>query len=196
VSQRSSGYDRKERDAYQTPAWVTDAIAPHLRELGVTSVWEPAAGNGKMVTALRDYGFSVIGTDVLDGNDFLNCCAPPATYDAIVTNPPYGEQNRIALKFVERALEYTKSRQGAVAMLLKVDFDSGKTRSHVFAECPAFVGKVVLTERITWFEPKIASPSDNHAWHLWSWRHVGRPTISYAPTPKAAISRAGMMPPV
>jgi hypothetical protein len=28
-----------------------------------------------------------------------------------------------------------------------------------------------------WFEPVIAQPSENHAWHLWSWKHIGRPTI-------------------
>jgi hypothetical protein len=87
----------------------------------------------------------------------------------------------VALQFIERALEFTRPNKGAVAMLLKVDFDSGKTRRHVFAECPAFVGKVVLTERIVWFEPAIAQPSENHAWALWSWKHIGRPTISYAP---------------
>jgi hypothetical protein len=100
------------------------------------------------------------GTDILDSHDFLNGCTPPPTYDAIVSNPPYGWIGKTALKFIEQALEFTRPTQGAVAMLLKVDFDGGKTRSHVFADCPA---KVVLTERIGWFEPKIGVPSDNHA---------------------------------
>jgi hypothetical protein len=186
LSQRFSGYARKERDAYQTPAWVTDAIVRHLRALGVTNVWEPACGDGQIVAALRNNGFAAVGTDILDGNDFLNGCAPPPAYDAIVTNPPFGrDQGRTAMKFIERALECTKPHQGAVAMLLKVDFDSGKTRSHLFAECPTFAGKLVLTERIVWFEPAIAQPSDNHSWFCWSWRHVGKPTISYAPSPLA-----------
>jgi hypothetical protein len=181
MSQRSSGYARKDHDLYQTPAWVTAAIVPHLRVLQVENIWEPAAGDGQMVTALRDNGFAVIATDITEGCDFLNGCTPPPAYDAIVTNPPFGrDQGRTALKFIERALEFAKPRQGAVAMLLKVDFDSGSTRSHVFAECPAFAGKVVLTERIVWFEPKIAQPSDNHAWYYWDWLHVGPPTISYA----------------
>jgi hypothetical protein len=179
LSQRVSGYDRKERDAYQTPAWVTDVIAPHLRSLGVSNVWEPACGDGQMVAALRDNGFVAIGTDILSGHDFLNGCAPPPTFDAIVTNPPFERDQ--ALKFIERALELTQPMCGSVAMLLRVDFDSGKTRGHLFADCPAFAGKVVLTKRIVWFEPAIAQPSDNHSWFCWSWRHIGRPTISYAP---------------
>jgi hypothetical protein len=30
MSQRNSGYERKPGDAYETPAWVTRALAPHL----------------------------------------------------------------------------------------------------------------------------------------------------------------------
>ena len=101
--------------------------------------------------------------------------------NAIVSNPPYGTGGRRALEFIERSLELTRPVQGIVAMLLKVDFDSGKSRRHVFADCPAFAGKVVLIERIVWFEPAIAEPSDNHAWHVWPWSHCGPPTISYAP---------------
>jgi len=48
MSQRDSGYQRKERDLYETPAWVTDALIPHLPTSDCV-VWEPAAGGGKMV---------------------------------------------------------------------------------------------------------------------------------------------------
>ena len=117
---------------------------------------------------------------------FLNGCTPPTVYDAVVSNRPYGRSGKTAQQFMERALEFAKPRQGAVAMLLKVDFDSGKTRSHLFAYCPAFIGKIVLTKRIVWFEPAIAQPSENHSWHIWSWRHSGPPTIAYAPAKAAA----------
>jgi hypothetical protein len=30
MSQRESGYERKERDLYETPEWVTEALLPHL----------------------------------------------------------------------------------------------------------------------------------------------------------------------
>jgi hypothetical protein len=180
VSQRVSGYARKDREGYQTPAWVTAAIVPYLKALGAANIWEPAAGDGQIVAALRQHGFAAVGTDIVAGNDFLNSCTPPMTFDTIVSNPPYGTGGRIALQFIERALAFTEPKQGSVAMLLKVDFDSGKTRSHVFAECPAFVGKVVLTERIVWFKPAIAKPSENHSWFCWSWKHAGKPTISYA----------------
>jgi hypothetical protein len=57
MSQRESGYERKERDAYHTPAWVTLVLVPHLRELGL--IWEPACGDGAMVDALTKAGLEV-----------------------------------------------------------------------------------------------------------------------------------------
>jgi hypothetical protein len=184
MSQRFSGRERKELENYPTPAWVIGVVAPHLQALGVTNVWEPAAGGGQMVTELRNHGFGAVGTDIINGNDFLNGCVPPPTFDAIVTNPPYGKGGRTAQQFIEQALEFTRPSKGSVAMLLKIDFDSGKTRRHVFADCPAFAGKVVLNDRIEWFKSVNGNKSsDNHAWYLWSWQHVGRPTISYARDP-------------
>ena len=35
MSQRASGYERKPNDCYETPAWVTHALVPHLRPLDV-----------------------------------------------------------------------------------------------------------------------------------------------------------------
>jgi hypothetical protein len=60
VSQRDSGYVRIDRDAYETPEWVTLALIPHMRKPDL--VWEPAAGSGKMVAALEASGFTVLGS--------------------------------------------------------------------------------------------------------------------------------------
>ena len=91
MGQRFSGYDRKDGDAYQTPSWVTATIVPHLRALGVTTVWDPACGDGLIVKAFRDHGFDAMGTDITAGNDFLNGCIAPATCDALVTTPLMGQ---------------------------------------------------------------------------------------------------------
>ena len=65
MSQRESGYARKERDLYETPAWVTEALLPHLRPCRL--IWEPACGSGKMVVVLESFADSVIGTDIETG---------------------------------------------------------------------------------------------------------------------------------
>lgn len=117
--------------------------------------------------------FRLVGTDITNGVDFLQQ-APPMGIGAIITNPPYA----LARKFIERALHVDGNR--IVAMLLRSDFDHATSRAHLFADCPAFAKRVVLTKRIRWFEDSKGSPSFNHCWIIWDRQHRGRPTIAYA----------------
>jgi hypothetical protein len=177
MSQRESGYERKERDLYETPEWVTLALVPHIhnRILPDQSVLEPAAGSGKMVAALASRGFLVEANDISDGQDFLKAY-PRTSHDAIITNPPYVD----AQPFIEKSLELMQPQQGLVAMLLRTDYDHAKTRQHLFTLAP-FAKKLVLTKRIKWFEDSKGQPSFNHAWFIWDWKHQGPPTLAYGP---------------
>lgn len=171
MSQRQSGYERVERDLYETPEWVTLALVPHLPFSSPDIIWEPACGNGKMVQALQSKGFEVLPTDIADGADFLAFNSAPLCR-AIITNPPYA----MAREFIEKALELS---QFVVAMLLRTDFDHAKGRTHLFKDCPYFSKKLVLTKRIVWFDDKKAAPSFNHAWYIWDKEHEGPPTLAY-----------------
>jgi len=171
MSQRDTGYERKERDLYETPAWVTEALLPHLPEC--RTIWEPAAGSGKMSRVPEGFAGTVISSDIAEGQDFL--AADGFDGDAIITNPPY----ELAPKFIERALFLT-APDGLVAMLLRTDFDHAKSRQHLFQH-PAFSKKLVLTRRIKWFEDSKGQPSFNHAWFVWDYRHTGPPTLAYGP---------------
>lgn len=175
MSQRDSGYERKERDLYETPEWVTEVIVPEIRArlqpLG--TVYEPAAGSGKMVAVLAK-SFEIEADDISEGRDFLECRG--FGMEAIVTNPPY----ELAQEFIEHALWLTEAR-GMVAMLLRTDFDHAKTRQHLFGGCENFAKKIVLTKRIKWFEDSKGQPSFNHAWFIWDWRHQGPPVLAYGP---------------
>lgn len=170
MSQRDSGYERVERDLYETPEWVTQALLPHLGN--IKSVWEPAAGSGKIARVLVAAGLQVLSTDISTGQDFLLAKTGPV--DAIVTNPPYTS----AQLFIEHALRLL-SGGGKVAMLLRTDFDHAKTRAHLFHGCKEFAKKLVLTRRIVWFDRPGAAPSFNHAWYIWDWQHDGKPTLEY-----------------
>jgi hypothetical protein len=177
MSQRDSGYERKERDLYETPAWVTDAVVGYIDTKRV--IWEPASGGGKMVAALERHGFDVYASDIESGEDFLSSdtCFTPSP-QAIVTNPPYA----LAREFIEHALTLMKPHTGMVAMLLRTDFDHAKTRRHLFGDCPQFWTKLVLTKRIKWFEDSKGQPSFNHAWFIWDWqKYSGPPTLAYGP---------------
>lgn len=182
MSQRDSGYERKERDLYETPEWVTEALLPHLPHRPIM-IWEPACGSGKMSRVLAGAGHRVTATDIFDDEgiaiDFL---ATPdvidGPHDAIITNPPY----EFATEFIDRALQFQAQTEGMVAMLLRTDFDHAKTRSRLFGKCRSFAKKVVLTKRIQWFEDSKGSPSFNHAWFIWdhNWKHTF-PVLAYGP---------------
>jgi hypothetical protein len=173
MSQRDSGYARKERDLYETPAWVTEALRPHISD--VNSIWEPACGNGAMVDVFSTWGLAAIDyTDIESGRDFLKEGKRPI--QAIVTNPPYV----LAKEFIEHALAL-QAPIGQVAMLLRTDYDHAKTRQHLFSGCPFFAKKLVLTKRIKWFADSQGQPSFNHAWYLWDYCHKGPPTLAYGP---------------
>jgi hypothetical protein len=179
MSQRASGFERKERDLYETPEWVTQALVPHLPRAPKLT-WEPAAGTGKMSRALATYLGPVVSSDIEPHPlcytaDFLQC-PPHDGADAIITNPPY----ELATEFVQRALGNVPNG-GIVAMLLRTDFDHAKTRGHLFAKHPSFAKKVVLTKRIKWFEDSKGQPSFNHAWFIWHHGHQGAPTLAYGP---------------
>ena len=171
MAQRVSGYDRVADDRYETPEHITATIIPYLSRRALR-IWEPAhAPADKLGNALRAAGFRVRST----AGDFLRCQALPDD-DALVTNPPYGKQGKIAEAFIRHALELKLPH---VAMLLPVDFDSALTRMPLFADCPSFAGKIVLLRRIKWF-PGDSGPSTNHAWFLWDRAHRVVPLIRYA----------------
>jgi predicted RNA methylase len=184
MSQRSSGYARRANEDYPTPPWVTKIIAEHLIvRQRVRTVWEPAAGNGALAAALKDNGLRVIVT----ADDFLAYAATPEPVDCICTNPPYGDDRKgvLACDFIRQALTLAP----VVAMLLRVDFDSGKARKALFRDCHAFAGKIVLLDRIKWFDGP-SSPSDNHAWFVWNRAQKWAPWIAYAEAAQAVAARA------
>ena len=178
MAQRNSGYKRLPLEFYQTPPGVTEIILPHIPKR-VSRIWEPAAGDGQMADVLLDAGYAVRASDIQTGTDFFKIKTMPVGTTAIVTNSPYGNQGRVAQHFIEHALALTKPCRGFVAMLLKVDFNSGKTRRHLFAEHRAFVGKIVLVRRVRWIPNTDGGPSDNHAWYCWDWTNKAAPTIAY-----------------
>ena len=73
---------------FWTPPEAVRYITPHIRK--EWRVWECADANeGNIVQTLREDGYDVVGTDILNGFDFLSPLMPTPEFDCIVTNPPY-----------------------------------------------------------------------------------------------------------
>lgn len=180
MAQRKSEYERKPRDLYETPEWVTKLLVDALNEDKFTKVnqhriWEPACAGGKIANYVDAHYASDLVTDFgTPGVDFLEQEDVPNNCNAIITNPPFG---RNAERFIRHSLKLLEKGQlQFVAMLLPVDFDSGKTRYDMFAGSAFFYRKLVLTSRIVWFanpDKKKENPSTNHAWFVWSRQQNG-----------------------
>lgn len=174
---RGANYPRHKNDFYETPPETTRAL---LDAIGFRDcVCDPAAGRGAILKVLEEYDYTALGDDIDRGYDFLTKPFPRRWKNSdIVTNPPFGVGGRLAVKFIVRALEVTLPWHGRVAMLLPVDFDSAKTRRHLFADCRAFQLKLVLLNRIRWFNDQ--SGSVNHAWYIWNHTNKDGQRIDYA----------------
>lgn len=187
------GYERVAFDNYRTPWWVTDELFDAVEING--RIWEPAAGAGDMVDAMRARGKKVFASDirVLPGLDLA-----PMNFEAslewpgmlhrgdipwpdwIITNPPFAKADR----FIERALALTRARGGGVAMLLLNEFDAPQYHWPFF-KYPAFRAKVKLSHRITWIgmetnaAGKKVGPRQVHAWWVWHWGDIDIRKPSY-----------------
>ena len=177
MSRVTRDYPRQADEEYNTPPWVGGVIAVWLKVRGVRSVWEPAPGRGQLGRAMAACGLRVFET----GSDFLDTGTRwPSDREAVVTNPPYGKRGELAEQFIRHAV--LGLRAPIAAFLLRVDYDSAKTRRDIFGDCPYFAGKIVLLDRIVWFEREGGkSPSENHAWFIWDRgpSHFRQPWIAY-----------------
>lgn len=101
---------RSERglDFYASPyAALPPLLCAEGRKLP-RRLWEPACGNGALVLPLRNRGFSVRATDIVDrgcpGSELLDFLSATASdEDGIATNPPFDGSAGGIEEFVERA---------------------------------------------------------------------------------------------
>lgn len=183
---RASSFELIANNYYATEPWATHALLRRFPMRGYT-VWEPAAGSHMMADVLRKEGATVWTSDIenygrghCETFDFLNGVVSPMLTErphAIVTNPPYGSGNRLAVRFCELALDRCA---GNVAMLLTAKFDFGKTRHHLFRDNDRFLAKINLVDRISW-AGNGETGTEDHAWYVWGPKGsgIGGPRIFY-----------------
>jgi hypothetical protein len=173
-----SDFNRRGRDFYTTPNWVTEALLRHMRFRG--PIWEPCCGGGAISTVLATHGYEVVSSDIADcgfgtpGVDFLASRSVRDGCRSIITNPPYGEaavhegqprSPKAMLDFLRHALALTASVQGQLALLVRLQWIAGKRVAEVMAAAP-FAAVLVLTQRIRWFDMGEATNTGQHH-HAW-----------------------------
>jgi hypothetical protein len=75
-------------DIFKTPDYAVDFVLPYIPKSW--KIWECADNNkGKIYRKLTNDGYDVVGTDILNGFDFLSTMNATPEFDCILTNPPY-----------------------------------------------------------------------------------------------------------
>lgn len=175
-----SKYKRRRNDLYETEPWVTKALLRHFPVKGLI-VWEPAAGNHKIADVLKKAGAKVFTSDIATYKrrhsmvlDFFASGLSKSVRPCIITNPPWGKGNHTAAKFVRSALQRAPD---LVAIFMTMKFDSGSTRVDLFRDNPRFAAKIVLLDRVAFFNGKTGT--EDHAWYVWTKKRRKPPVIIY-----------------
>ena len=181
----ASNHTEKEREVNDYYATEPKAVELLLEQESFSpEVWEPACGEGHISEVLKNYGYFVYSTDLIDrgygygGKDFLKITVKN-TLD-IITNPPY----KYAKDFVEHALDISVDGT-KVAMFLKVQFLEGKERRKLFEKYPPKVIYVasgrLLCAKNGEFEKMRQSGGSAvaYAWFVWEKGFNGPPVVKW-----------------
>lgn len=190
-------------DYFPTPPWATRALCEWLLfegliELGLGTVWEPAAGEGHMARPLGEYFGEVWASDVHDygvgipTSDFLIANTGPRypeRPDWVITNPPF----LLAGGFIERA------RRVAVegfAMLARTSFIEGVRRyEEIFRDTPPSL-VLQFTERVPMHKGRLTatgSTATAYCWLIWV-DGVKGARLAWIPPCRRRLERAGDYP--
>lgn len=175
--------ERQTEDYYATEPKATRLLLE--REEFSDIVWEPACGQGHMSEVLKQGGYIVFSSDLVDRGyegtvvlDFLKETEP--NKKDIITNPPY----KYAKDFVEHALLI--SEDGVkIAMFLKLTFLESKSRKSLFEKYP-FKTLYVSSERLQCAKNgdfdkygKGVGTAVAYGWYVWEKGFKGKPTIEW-----------------
>ena len=128
--------EREQNDYYATQPKAVKLLLDNENFSDI--VWEPACGGGHIADVLKERGYNLRVSDIVDRGypetevtDFLSITGNCINSYDIITNPPY----KYAKEFVEKSLEL--STDGTkIAMFLKLQFLEGQARKELFLTNP------------------------------------------------------------
>lgn len=171
ISATNRGAERKPSDFYATPIEVIENLL-HNYNLPNGNILEPSAGNGNIVSAIKNMDKSRLVTALELREEEYNNLTQIADevitqnylewdtnrkFDVIIGNPPYS----LALEFVNKSLELL-SDQGVLIFLLRTAFLESKSRYefwqnnqlsglYTLSKRPSFTGKGTDATSYSWF---------------------------------------------
>lgn len=176
--------EREPNDYY-----ATDPRAMHYlleRERFNQNIWEPACGEGNLSEVLKDYGYNVYSTDLIDRgyqDELLNFLTSNRKFDGdIITNPPFKYTNEFILKSLDSV-----DMGGKVALFLKLNYLSGKRRfNEIYSKFPplrvyVFTGRIPISKNNTPDGFGYSGAMD-FAWFVWQKGNIGATEIKWIET--------------
>ena len=139
-------------DDFQTPPEAITPLLPFLNKRWV--IWECAEGKGYLTKALHEHGYTVIGSDILTGADFLTWM--PEQFDCIVTNPPYSLKHKFLNRCYELGMPF--------ALLLPLTTLETRTRQRLFTRHGIEI--ILFDKRINFHVP---SGAESKSWFATAW---------------------------
>lgn len=177
--------ERETNDYYATEPKAMELLLE--KEKFSPIVWENAVGEGHLADVLKQHGYKVKCSDIVDRGypntrvlDFLKFNPTKELDLDIITNPPY----KNAKEFVEKSLQCI-SKGHKVAMFLKLQFLEGKERRKLFEISPPKIIYVasgrLLCAKNAEFEAmrKGGGSAVAYAWFIWEKGYKGKPIIDW-----------------
>lgn len=139
TGKRADGKPRQENDYYATEPNAVRLFLNKLKQDGVTlnkHIWECACGEGHMAEVFKEYGYTVMSTDLIDRGygkvqNFLEYNLKTFKTD-IFTNPPFKQ----ATEFAYKGIEILGTDGDKLGLFLKIQFLESKERRKLFDKYP------------------------------------------------------------
>lgn len=171
--------ERAKLDYYATPPKAVELLL-QLEKFD-KNIWECACGELAITNVLRDHGYNVLATDIVDrgGNDkTIDFLSTDMKFDGdIITNPPYKD----AQAFVEKAMDVVDDGH-KIAMFLKLTFLEGKCRKDMFKRYPPKTVYVSSSRLVCAKNGDFEHATGNaiaFAWFIWEKGFNGTPVIKW-----------------
>lgn len=184
----ASNHSEKEResdDFYATDPHSLEIFLDKLKEDNIeiySKVWECACGKGHLSEVLKNNGFDVASTDLInrgygdDTIDFLKYEAKELDVD-ILTNPPY----KYAKEFVEHSLDIQTTGRYTI-MFLKIQFLESKARKELFKKYPPKYIYVNSERQLCAMNgdfEKYKATAICYCWFIWQKGFKGEPIVRW-----------------
>lgn len=173
---------RENNDYYATPPKAVEELLK--REKFNHYVWECAVGGGHIADVLKQNGYDVKCSDIVDRGhdnteviDFLHTERDKNDFARdIITNPPYSMSSEFVKHALDISMDSTK-----VAMFLKIQFLETKKRYELFKGYPpkkiyVFVNRVNCGKNGVFGKE---SSAVCYCWFVWEKGYKGKPTVDW-----------------